>query len=63
MDIKKPQNIFELINANIVAISEDLNTMHAKIDRIYNALYPNEEGHEKPTADGETHAGSEIVGE
>ena len=43
MDTNQPRNIFELINSNIVAISEDLNSMHAKIDRIYAALYPEKE--------------------
>lgn len=47
-----PRNIFEVINANIVAMSEDMNTMHAKIDKIYNALYPTDEGPNQPTESG-----------
>ena len=50
MDTNQPRNIFELINSNIVAISEDLNAMHEKIDRIYAALYPKEQN--QPTENG-----------
>lgn len=51
MDTNQPRNIFELINSNIVAISEDLNSMHEKIDRIYAALYPEKEQNQ-PTENG-----------
>ena len=50
MDTNQPRNIFELINSNIVAISEDMNAMHQKIDRIYAALYPKEQN--QPTENG-----------
>ena len=43
----QPRNIFECINANVVAMSEDLNLMHTKVDDmqakinlIYSALFP-----------------------
>ena len=36
-------SIFEIINANIVALSEDLNIMHKKIDDMYRVLYPPQE--------------------
>ena len=36
---QQPRNVFEVINANIVALSEDLNILHAKIDEIHAALY------------------------
>ena len=36
----QPRNVFEVINANIVALSEDLNLMHKKIDDIHAGLYP-----------------------
>lgn len=35
-------NIFEIINGNIVALSEDLVLMHKKIDEIHAVLYPPE---------------------
>lgn len=35
-------NIFDLINKNIVELSEDLNLMHKKIDEIHAVLYPQE---------------------
>jgi hypothetical protein len=43
-------NIFEIINGNIVALSEDLVLMHKKIDEIHAVLYPQE----LPNATGET---------
>ena len=43
-------NIFDIINSNIVALSEDLNLMHKKIDEIHAVLYPQE----LPNATGET---------
>ena len=46
-------NIFEIINANIVALSEDLNIMHKKIDDMYRVLYPPQE---QPNATGDAPA-------
>jgi hypothetical protein len=43
-------NIFEIINSNIVALSEDLLILHRKVDEMYAVLYPQE----KPNATGET---------
>lgn len=43
-------NIFEIINSNIVGLSEDMNLMHKKIDEIHAVLYPQE----LPNATGET---------
>lgn len=43
-------NIFDIINSNIVALSEDLNLMHKKIDEIHAVLYPPQE---MPNATGE----------
>lgn len=42
-------NIFEIINSNIVALSEDLLILHRKVDEMYAVLYPQEE----PNATGE----------
>lgn len=42
-------NIFEIINSNIVALSEDLLILHRKVDEMYAVLYPQE----KPNATGE----------
>ena len=60
----KPKNIFELINVNVVGMSEDLVLMHEKIDKlecmmqaIYDALYPQE----LPNADGEALEANEVV--
>lgn len=47
-----PQNIFEIINANIVGLSEDLVIMHKKIDEIHAVLYPKQP--EKPMVTGES---------
>lgn len=37
----QPKNIFELINQNIVDLSQDVVTIFEKVDAIYKALYPN----------------------
>lgn len=37
----QPKNIFELINQNIVDLSNDIVTMYEKVEAIYKALYPN----------------------
>lgn len=50
-------NIFEIINANIVGMSEDMNLMHKKIDEIYRVLYPPQE---QPNAAGDAPADSEV---
>ena len=44
-------NIFEIINGNIVALSEDLVLMHKKIDEIHAVLYPQQP--EGPNAAGD----------
>lgn len=44
------QNIFEIINCNIVALSEDLLILHRKVDDMYRVLYPPQE---MPNATGE----------
>lgn len=44
------QNIFEIINCNIVALSEDLLILHRKVDDMYKVLYPPQE---MPNATGE----------
>lgn len=36
----QPRNIFEVINQNIVDLSQDMVIMFQKVDAIYNALYP-----------------------
>lgn len=33
-------NIFELINQNIVDLSQDVVALYEKVDAIYNVLYP-----------------------
>ena len=50
-------NILEIINANIVALSEDLNIMHQKIDDMYKVLYPPQE---QPNATGDAHEDSQV---
>lgn len=50
-------NIFDIINSNIVTISEDLNLMHKKIDEIHAVLHPQE----LPNATGETHVEEEQI--
>lgn len=35
----EPRNIFELINQNIVDLSNDVVAMYSKVEAIYNALY------------------------
>lgn len=50
-------NIFDIINGNIVALSEDLNLMHKKIDEIHAVLYPQE----LPNATGETNVEDEQI--
>jgi hypothetical protein len=52
-------NIFEIINANIVALSEDLNIMHRKIDEMHQVLYPLQE---QPNTTGDVPANSQISG-
>ena len=50
-----PTNIFKIINDNIVALSEDLNKMHAKVDALYDVFYQasnNEVISEMPKTDG-----------
>ena len=37
---QQPRNIFELINQNIVDMSQDVVLLAEKVDAIYNALYP-----------------------
>ena len=44
-------NIFEIINSNLVALSEDLVLMHKKIDEIHAVLYPQQP--ERPNAAGD----------
>lgn len=53
-------NIFEIINANIVALSEDLNIMHKKIDAVYQVLYPLQE---QPNTTGDAPVDSQVSGE
>lgn len=67
---QQPRNIFEGINLNVVALSEDLNMMHGKIDEIlskvnlvYNALFPAQGiEEEKPNAAGDNSARNNEVG-
>ena len=56
-------SILEIINSNILALSEDSNIMHAKIDdmqkkidNIYKVLYPTPQ--EQPNATGDAPATS-----
>ena len=37
---QQPRNIFELINQNIVDMSQDMVLLAEKVDAIYNSLYP-----------------------
>ncbi len=62
MEKQQPRTIFDAINENIVNMSEDMNTMHrkvddllTKIDVVYNALVPVQEcEEEEPNAVGDT---------
>jgi len=38
--VQQPRNIFEVINQNIVDMSQDMVAMYQKVDLIFNALYP-----------------------
>lgn len=40
--MSNPKNIFEVINQNIVDLSQDMVVMFEKVDAIYKALYPEE---------------------
>lgn len=37
---RQPQNIFEVINQNIVDLSQDVVELYRKVEMIYAALYP-----------------------
>ena len=37
---KRPTNIFEAINQNIVDLSQDVVTLYKKVEEIHAALYP-----------------------
>lgn len=52
-----PRNIFEVINQNIVDLSQDMVIMFQKVDAIYNALYP-----AQPTAEP-TDSGAATINE
>ncbi len=62
METKQPRTIFDCINENIVSMSEDMNTMHEKVDRLaemVGVLYaslvpPQDEQEEEPNAVGDT---------
>ncbi len=63
METKQPRTIFDCINENIVTMSEDMNTMHEKVDKLaemvgvlYASLVPPQE--EEPNAAGDT---SDII--
>lgn len=49
---QQPRNIFEVINQNIVDLSQDMVIMFQKVDAIYNALYPAQTGIAEPTDSG-----------
>jgi hypothetical protein len=40
MEQMKPRNIFEVINQNIVDLSQDLVLIYSRVEAIYKALYP-----------------------
>lgn len=40
MEQMKPRNIFEVINQNIVDLSQDLVFIYSRVEAIYKALYP-----------------------
>jgi uncharacterized coiled-coil DUF342 family protein len=51
---KQPQlrNIFEVINQNIVELSQDFVELYQKVDAIHKALYPIEEEITEPNTAG-----------
>lgn len=49
---QQPRNIFEVINQNIVDLSQDMVIMFQKVDAIYNALYPAQTSIAEPTDSG-----------
>jgi hypothetical protein len=40
MEQMKPRNIFEVINQNIVDLSQDMVLIYSRVEAIYKALYP-----------------------
>jgi hypothetical protein len=40
MEQMKPHNIFEVINQNIVDLSQDIVLIYSRVEAIYKALYP-----------------------
>ena len=51
-----PTNIFKIINDNIIALAEDMNKMHAKVDALMTVFYQSngeEAIKELPKTDGE----------
>jgi 4'-phosphopantetheinyl transferase EntD len=40
MEQMKPHNIFEVINQNIVDLSQDMVLIYSRVEAIYKALYP-----------------------
>ena len=49
------QNIFKIINDNILALAEDMNEMHRKVDEIHNAFFQSESNiKEMPKVGGDT---------
>jgi hypothetical protein len=47
-------NIFKIMNDNILAISEDLNEMHRKVDALMSVFYQeSQDENELPKVDGE----------
>lgn len=47
-----PRNIFEVINQNIVDLSQDVVTLYEMVEKIYAALYPTMDSVDAPKADG-----------
>ena len=49
---QQPRNIFEVINQNIVDLSQDIVELYRKVDEIHAALYPSVTPIAEPDAPG-----------
>lgn len=47
-----PTNIFKIINDNILALAEDMNKMHKKVDALMTIFYQENGDAEVPKTDG-----------
>lgn len=48
---RQPRNIFEVINQNVVDLSNDVVAIYEKVDAIYKVLYPEISEPDAPSAE------------